>query len=176
MTPAKPVLETSRLVLREMDMADLDCVAAMLADPEVMRFWPRPCTRDEAQGWIERQIDRYGRDGCGYWLALSKHSGRPVGQAGVLMIEIDAVEQPCLGYIIDRPFWRRGYATEAAAASRDWAFDALARPRVVTLVRPGNVPSIGVALKLGMVQEKRVMHAGYEHILFSASRDVHLSG
>lgn len=170
MASAKAVLETSRLVLREMDMADLDCIAAMLTDPEVMRFWPRPYTRDEAAGWIERQMDRYRRDGCGYWLALSKQLGRPVGQAGVVMAEIDSVVQPGLGYMIDRAFWRQGYATEAASGSRDWVFEVMGRPRVITLVRPENVPSAGVALKLGMVEEKRVMHEGYEHIVFSASR------
>jgi RimJ/RimL family protein N-acetyltransferase len=164
------VLETPRLVLREMDMADVDAVARMLADPEVMRFWPRPYTRGEAEGWVRRQMERYARDGCGYWLALSKAESRPVGQAGVLMIEIDGAERPSLGYIIDRPFWRNGYATEAAAASRDWVFGTLGRSEVFTLIRPENNPSLGVALKLGMVAERRVMRAGYEHILFSVSR------
>ncbi len=150
------MIETPRLILREMDMADLDAVAAMLSDSEVMRFWPRPYTRSEAAEWVERQRARYRRDGCGYWLAVLKDSGRPVGQAGVIMMEVDGTREPALGYIIDRPFWRRGYATEAAAAGRDWAFETLGCSRVITLVRPENIPSIGVALKLGMVEEKRV--------------------
>jgi RimJ/RimL family protein N-acetyltransferase len=137
-----------------------------------MRFWPRPYTRDEAEAWVERQMARYRQDGCGYWLAVHKDSGRPAGQAGVLMVETDGARQPSLGYIIDCPFWRKGYATEAAAASLDWAFDNLGCSRVITLVRPENIPSVGVALKLGMAEEKRVMHAGYEHALFSISRRV----
>ena len=139
------VLRTARLTLREMDAGDLDVIAAQLAHPEVMRYFPRCYSRDEAEEWVQRQCDRYQRHGCGYWLALERESGVPAGQAGVLMLEIDGVEQPVLGYILDRPFWGRGLATEAAAACRDWAFTELGASRVVTLIRPENEPSLAVA-------------------------------
>ena len=56
----KFILETDRLILREMSLADADFVAAMLADPEVMRFYPRCYSRQETEAWIQRQLDRYG--------------------------------------------------------------------------------------------------------------------
>jgi RimJ/RimL family protein N-acetyltransferase len=59
----KPILETARLALREMTTDDLDFVAAMLAHPEVMRFYPQLYSRDEAKQWIERQLGRYARNG-----------------------------------------------------------------------------------------------------------------
>jgi RimJ/RimL family protein N-acetyltransferase len=74
-----------------------------------------------------------------------------------------------LGYIIHRPFWGRGFATEAAAASRDHAFEMLGEQRVIAPVRPENIPSQRVALKLGMQPEKRTMYAGFEHISFVVS-------
>ena len=166
----KPALETSRLVLHEMSMADLDFVAAMLAHPEVMRYFPRCYTRDEAADWIHRQEARYARHGHGYWLALDKATGQPVGQAGLLLQEVDGIEEPGLGYIIDRPFWRRRFATEAATAIPDYAFDTLGKPRLITLIRPENEPSQRVALEIGMKLEKRTMFAGFEHLLFSMSR------
>jgi RimJ/RimL family protein N-acetyltransferase len=160
------VIETERLVLREMSLDDLDTVAAMLADAEVMRFWPRPYTREEAVRWIERWIADYARFGCGYWLMIEKTSGRTAGQAGVVMATIDGAQAPSLGYIVDRPFWNRGYATETAAACLDWA---LARwPVVVTPIRPENGPSLRVAEKLGLVEERRTMYGGFEHTLFYA--------
>src|ERR671917_591908 len=110
----KTVLETPRLILRELDPDDLDFVAALLADPEVMRYWPRPYTREEAEAWVRRQRERYARDRHGYWLAVEKATGQPVGQAGLLTVEVEGVEEPALGYIIHRPFWRRGFAVEAA--------------------------------------------------------------
>ena len=76
------VFETPRLALREMSLADVGFVAEMLADPEVMRFYS-PCdSRDEAEAWVLRQLDRYASFGFGLWLVLDKASSRPVGQVG----------------------------------------------------------------------------------------------
>jgi RimJ/RimL family protein N-acetyltransferase len=164
------ILETERLWAREMSLADLDFIAGMLADPEVMRFYPKRYTREEAQGWVERQMARYREHGHGLWLVLERETSRPVGQVGLARQVVDGREEPEVGYLIHRPFWRRGYAYEAAAATRDHAFSALGHPRVISLVRPENVPSQGVARKLGMQPERTTTFAGLEHIVFSVSR------
>jgi RimJ/RimL family protein N-acetyltransferase len=75
-------------------------------------------------------------------------------------------EEIGLGYIIHRPFWRRGFALEAARASMDYAVNKLGRTCVVALVRPENLPSQELARKLGMKVEKRTHHADYEHLVF----------
>ena len=69
-----------------------------------------------------------------------------------------------------RPWWRRGYASEAALGCRDHAFGALDRRRVISLVRPVNVPSAGVARKLGMTVEKHALFAGLDHQVFAVAR------
>jgi RimJ/RimL family protein N-acetyltransferase len=153
-----------------MTAADLDFIAAMLAHPEVMHFWPRCYSRDEAGEWIERQQERYARHGHGYWLALDKASGTPVGQAGIITQDVDGRPQVGLGWIIHRPFWRQGFAAEAGAAWRDRAFQQLGLERVIALIRPENVPSQGLARKLGMVVEGRTLNAGFEHLIFAARR------
>jgi RimJ/RimL family protein N-acetyltransferase len=165
------VLETSRLALRTLGLADLDFVAAMLAHPEVMQFWPRCYSRDEAEAWIRRQQERYACDGHGYWLALDKASGQPVGQAGILLLEIDGVVEAGLGYLIHRPFWQRGYATEAAAACCDYAFAGLGKQRIVAPIRPENVGSQAVAHKLGMQPERQTLYAGFDHLIFALARE-----
>jgi [ribosomal protein S5]-alanine N-acetyltransferase len=168
----KPILETARLLLREMSLGDLDFVAAMLADPEVMRFYPKCYTRDEAIAWIERQLKRYARHGHGLWLVLERTTGDPVGQVGLLIQNIRGVEEKEVAYLIHRPFWQRGFATEAAAACRDHAFEVFARQQVFALVRPENGPSQAVARKLGMQPEaERVWYSRFEHIVFSIARD-----
>ncbi len=169
-TSAKPVLVTNRLTLSEMNVADLDFVAAMLANPEVMRFYPKCYSRQEAEAWVRRQIERYAKHGHGLWLVRDRRTGDPVGQVGLTVQEVDGVEEPEVGYLIHRPFWRRGFATEAATATRDYAFDRLGKRRVISLVRPENVPSQGVAKKLGMTVEKRAIHAGLAHLVFAQSR------
>jgi len=164
------VFETPRLLVRELTLADLDFVATMLADPEVMRFWPRPFSRGEAVDWINRQLERYERHGYGYWLTLDKRSGEPVGQIGLLEQGVDGIAHCGLGYIIHRPFWRQGLAWEGALGVRDYAFETLAKPRVVTLIRPGNIPSLRLAQKLGMKPEQLVMYSDREHQLWAISR------
>ena len=164
---AATVLVTERLVLREMVLADLDFVASMLADPEVMRYWPRCYTRAEAEAWVRRQRERYRRHGHGYWLALDKATGQPVGQAGLLLSKVEGRMEAALGYIVHRSFWRRGYATEAAAACRDYAFDHANKDRVIALVRPENVPSQRVALKIGMRPEGSAQYEGFLHLIFA---------
>jgi RimJ/RimL family protein N-acetyltransferase len=155
-----------------MSLADLDFLAEMLADPEVTRFYPNQYTRDEARAWIERQVERYARDGHGLWLVTLRESGEPVGQAGLVMQELDWGHEPEIGYMIHRPFWRRGYATEAALAVREYAFQTRGLSRVISLIRPENLPSQGVARKLGMSAERETMFKGFRHIVFSVSRDV----
>lgn len=165
------VLRTERLVLRQLEPGDLDAVAEMLADPDVMRYWPRPHTREEAQAWIEKQLGRYARDGHGYWLVLDGASGTPVGQAGLMTLDVQGEPLVGLGYIVHRPFWRRGFATEASAGCLDHAFGPLGLERVIALIRPENVPSVGVADKLGMTPCGRTQFAGFDHLIREVTRE-----
>ena len=165
------ILETPRLALRTMSLDDLDVIASMLEHPEVMRFWPRTLSRAEAVEWVERQIGRYATKGYGFWLALDRTSGTPVGQVGLIAKELDSVDEVEIGYMIHRPFWRNGYASEAAVGCREYAFTTHSRPRVLCLIRPANTPSIGVARKIGLKTHGRIIsHFGSDHILFTGER------
>jgi ribosomal-protein-alanine N-acetyltransferase len=159
------------LTFRELSLDDLDFVAAMLSHPEVMRYYPKLYSREEAREWIARQLGRYARDGHGLWLVEDRETGEPRGQVGLAMQSVGGVEEPEIGYLIHRPFWRQGLATEAALATRSWAFDTLGLDRVISLIRPENLPSQGVARKLGMNPEKRVPFHGFEHIVFAVRKN-----
>lgn len=164
---ARVILETPRLRLRELVPEDLDFAARMLGDPEVMRFYPKPLDREEAREWIERQRRRYEDHGHGLWLAEDRESGTPVGQVGLLLQEVEGEWEPEIGYLIHRPFWRKGYATEAALGVRSHAFTVREERRVISLIRPSDLPSQGVARKLGMAPEKEVRFLGFNHIVFA---------
>ncbi|HEU5327768.1 MAG TPA: GNAT family N-acetyltransferase [Thermomicrobiales bacterium] len=164
------ILQTPRLTLRELDPADLDFVAAMLAHPEVMRYWPRCYTRAEAEDWITRQQARYAQDGFGYWLVVERATGQPVGQAGLLALTVDGRADTALGYILHRPCWGRGFATEAGAACLDYAFTTLGQPRVIAPIRPENTPSRAVAARLGLREGPATFYAGFTHLIFAITQ------
>lgn len=165
----RPILSTERLTLREMVPADLDFVAAMLADPEVMRFYPKTYTRAEAQEWLDRQRARYAREGHALWLA-SLRSGGPVGQIGLVRQTVRGAHETEVGYLLAREFWGQGLATEAARACRNHAFQALGRPRVISLIRPENAPSRRVAERAGMTVVDRTLHWGQDHLVYAIDR------
>src|SRR6188472_1112217 len=139
------ILQTARLTVRELVPADLDFMAEMLADAEVMRYYPKRLTRDLSSDWIERQIARYMNDGYGLWLAEDRNSGQPVGQVGLVRQQVNGADETEVGYMIHKPYWRHGFATEGALACRDYAFNTLNKPRVISLVREDNAASRGVA-------------------------------
>lgn len=166
----RTVLETARLGLRELSRADLDFVAEMLADAEVMRYYEKPLTRPEAEAWIARQTERYARDGHGLWLVGERATGLPVGTVGLVAQVVDGVVEPEIGYLLHRSQWKRGFAVEAGLAVRDHAFHVLGKPRVISLVRPVNLPSQGVARRMGMAPVSTTIREGLEHIVFSVNR------
>ncbi|HXU32152.1 MAG TPA: GNAT family N-acetyltransferase [Thermoanaerobaculia bacterium] len=163
------ILETARLSLRELVPDDLDFVAEMLADPEVMRYYPKTYNRCEAQGCMSHQIEKYRRDGYGLWRVSFLGSPEPVGLVGLVRQEVEGETFHEIGYLIHRPYWQRGYATEAALGVRRFAFEVRGLPHVVSLVRPENVPSVAVAKKLGMTPEREIRFGGFMHMVYGVA-------
>jgi RimJ/RimL family protein N-acetyltransferase len=97
--------------------------------------------------------------------------GEPIGQAGLVMQEIDGTREPEIGYLIHSRFWRRGYATEAALAVREAAFGRFAYDHAISLIRPENVPSQGVARRLGMTPVRETLFRGLPHLVFAIARE-----
>jgi RimJ/RimL family protein N-acetyltransferase len=162
-----PILDTPRLSLREMTWDDLGFLTRLLANREVMRHYPKACTPEEARLWMGRILDRYAKDGHAFWLVSRRDTGTPIGQVGLLLQHVDGVDEPEIGYMIHADHWRQGFALEAASAVRDYAFDVLDQPRVISLIRPVNVPSQRVALRVGLKPERLTVWHDLEHLVFS---------
>ena len=144
------VLETERLVLREMGQADLPALCEILQDPLVMYAYEHAFSDDEAQAWLDRQRERYATYGFGLWAVILRETGEMIGQCGVTMQDWCGREVPEVGYLFRRSKWHQGFAAEAAAACRDYAFHTLGFPEVFSIIRENNFPSQHVALRCGM--------------------------
>ena len=142
-------LETRRLRLRKFREEDWDPYAVMCADPEVMRYLGTGATqtRDEAWRAIAGMLGHWQLRGYGMWAVESKETGEFVGRAGFIYpAGWPGFE---LGWVLGKPHWGKGYASEAARAALRYAFDVLKRDRVISLIRPDNAPSIRVAEAIG---------------------------
>lgn len=144
------VLETKRLILREMALYDVDDLFEVFSDPEAMQFYPQPFDRQMTQTWIERNVQRYTQHGFGLWALILKQTGKLIGDCGLVVQEVDGVEEIEIGYHICRDLWGKGLATEAAQACRDYGFSQLGFDKLISLISPGNIASRRVAEKNGM--------------------------
>jgi RimJ/RimL family protein N-acetyltransferase len=135
-----PTLTTNRLRLRAFRADDLDAYAAMQADPEVMRYLVtgRTSTRVEVWRTMATSLGQWALRGYGMW-ACEKIDGDFVGSVGIFQ-PLDWPE-PEIAYSLDRPFWRQGFATEAATAARNWLFGHFPVARAASFIRPDNHPS-----------------------------------
>lgn len=158
-----PPPRTDRLSFREMREADVDFVLSMVGDPRVMRHYPSVLDRAGATAWVDKQTARYARDGHGLWIVTLRETGEAIGQIGLMIQEVDGVREPEIGYLLHPASQGRGFATEAAAAIRDFALGRLGFDHVISLIRPANEPSRRVAGRLGMGMAKRTLFHGLEH-------------
>jgi RimJ/RimL family protein N-acetyltransferase len=161
------VLTTQRLILREMTSADLDDIAALLGDGYVMRYYPRPKTRGEAQGWIHWNQRLYRDHGFGLWAVELRSTGEFVGDCGLTPQRVDDAEEIEVGYHVRASLQGNGYAIEAASAARDFARDRLGLHRLIAIINPANRPSQGVARKIGLEPEKHSTVHGRECVIYA---------
>jgi RimJ/RimL family protein N-acetyltransferase len=155
-----PTLETERLVLRAFRPADWDRFAMMESNPEVRRYrGANLLSRDDAWASMQSILGQWGLRGYGLFAVAERCSNRFMGFAGVLH-PADWPE-PELAYSLDAPFWGQGFAVEAAAAARDWAFAQQGFERLASFILPDNTRSIRVAQTLGAVREGMVALRGF---------------
>ena len=144
------ILETERLILRELTENDLDGLYEVLSDSDVTEHYPYTFDKKRVKGWIERNIERYKTDGFGLWAVVLKESGRLIGDCGVTMQNINGKTLPEVGYHIHKDFRRKGYASEAAAGCIGYAFSKLGFGKVYSYMKYTNEPSCRTAEKNGM--------------------------
>ena len=148
-------LSTPRLNLRPFREEDVEDCTVMCSDPEVMRFLGgKTWTRLEAWRHIATVLGHWQLRGFGLWALEEAEGGAFVGRVG--FIQPDGWPGFELGWTLARPFWGKGYATEAAQRALEYAFTELDREHVISLIHPKNTASLAVAERLGETYEETI--------------------
>ncbi len=164
-------IETPRLVLRTMQPADIDALLLIFTDPKVMAsFGGELFTRAQMERWLQRNLDHQAEFGYGLFSLIEKASELLVGDCGLEQMEVDGIRAAELGYDIRSDYWNRGIATEAAAAVRDYAFNVLNLPQLISLIRVGNLAYNRVAEKTGMALASEFQLHGIRYWRYAMQR------
>jgi RimJ/RimL family protein N-acetyltransferase len=170
-----PELRTRRLLLRAFRESDLDPLAAMCADPEVMRYLGDGRTLDRADTWRQMAMfmGHWALRGFGMWAVEEQGTGAWVGRVGLFYPEGWPDRE--VGWALAREHWGRGLATEAARAVLDHVFGTLGWDRVISLIYRENARSVRVAERLGERYEGQVVVRGHPADVYVVTRDAWLS-
>lgn len=147
------ILETKRLYLREMNPSDFNSLCRILQDEKAMYAYEGAFSDQEIQEWLDRRIYRYQKWNFGLWAAVLKETDKMIGQCGLTMQQWKDQEVLEIGYLFERSHWHQGYATEAAKACKQYAFEKLNASEVCSIIRDSNTASQNVAMRNGMVMK-----------------------
>jgi RimJ/RimL family protein N-acetyltransferase len=162
-------IETARLRLRMFGLEDLDNLAALFADPEVMRYVAdgKPVGREEADKALRSMIAHWRRHGFGRWIVEEKETRQFVGFGGLRSL----FGTPEVVYHFAKAHWGKGFATEMARASLRFGFEEHRFERIVAVAKPDNAASIHVMEKLGMHYEMHTAYYGIDVVQYAITRE-----
>jgi RimJ/RimL family protein N-acetyltransferase len=164
-------LETSRLRLRMFTPDDLDALALITGDAEVMKYLgvSGPRTREKTQNTIDAILRHWQNHGFGIWAIEHKVDRRLIGWCGLQMLE--KTPEVEVAYLLAKEYWNQGLATEAARAAVEYGFNGLNLKRIVAIARPENVGSYRVMEKIGMKYERDAHYYNVDVVYYALERD-----
>ena len=157
-----PTLTTTRLVLRGFTEDDVDPLHRILSDADVLRYFPdpRPPPRERVQKIIAHQLQHWEQHGYGWWALEPRSNKELIGWSGLQFLP-ETVEVE-VGYLLGKPFWGQGLATEAARACVQYGFEQLDLQAIVGIVHPDNLASQRIIAKLGLSFVDRARYFGMD--------------
>lgn len=152
----KWILETERLRLRRLLPKDLDSLYALYRDPEIRRYFPEGVlSREDTKEELEYFLNGHPKyPELGLWATLEKETGTFIGRCGLLPWTLEGQHEIEVAFLLDKAYWGRGLATEAAEAIAAYAFGTLGLERLVCLIDEENIASQRVAERIGMTFER----------------------
>ena len=140
-----------------------------------MYAWEHAFSDAEVQEGLDKQFQSYKEYGFGIWAVILKENNDLIGHCGLSMQPCEDREVLEIGYIFQKEYWHKGYATEAAIACKEYAFDKLGADEVFSLIRDTNIASQNVAKRNGMSVRGTFMkhYRGIDmpHYIFSVKKE-----
>lgn len=164
------MIETERLILRQMKHEDMEAYLDIFTDPETMKYFGVVFDRGQMEGWIERNLEHQKKHGFSLLTVVLKENNEIIGDCGLETDEIEGKLTVGLGYDFKRKYWNRGYATEAGKAVVEYGFGTFDFDKISGWANPENGPSIRVAEKIGFTRGKSILRGGKEYLLLSISK------
>lgn len=167
------VIETARLHLRQFTPGDLDDLYPIFSDAEVVKFMKTGAvvSREETASALTSIIKHWEKHGFGRWAVVLKETGKLIGYGGLRSL----YGTPELVYLLAKPYWGLGLATELAKACLKWGFEERSYERIVAVTKPEHAASRRVMEKIGMVYEKDETYYDIHVVLYAISRSTHQS-
>lgn len=171
------VIETKRLILRELTNDDFDSLFEILSDSETMKHYPAPYDKNGVDRWINWSIENYKTFGFGLWAVVLKDNNQMIGDCGLTMQIINKKIRPEIGYHINKKYHNQGYATEAAKAVKDYIFNNTTFNTLYTYTNAENIASYSVAIKNGMKLVEEYIDSNNENLkVYMISKEEWLKG
>ena len=146
----KIILETTRLLLREMDDDDFLMLKKVISDPENMKYYDKPYDDNGVRHWIEWCKSSYEKNGFGLWAVVLKETNEMIGDCGISMQFIDGEWRPEIGYHLRKDYHRLGIGKEMTKAVKDYFFTHYEFDEVYSYMNKDNIPSMKTAEANGM--------------------------
>ena len=163
-------IRTERLTIRAFTLDDVPAIhAALYADAAAMHFIGGPHSLERTRQGIAGYVDHQRAAGYSFWAVVLEDTGELIGEAGLYPMNGTGPDIE-LGYALGTPWWGRGFATEAAGAIMQAAFDSLGVQRVVAVAKAENTASLHVLDKLGFRNEGERVAWGAQQLFFVRDR------
>ena len=167
----KIILETKRLILREMTIDDFDALKKVISDPINMKYYPKPYDDEGVTRWINWCMSSYEKYGFGLWAVIYKETGEMIGDCGISMQPIDNDWKPEIGYHLRRDYHRQGIGKEMTRAVKDYFFTHFNFDEVYSYMNIENVPSYKTAEANGMTFRHYFIHGEEKCRVYSITRE-----
>lgn len=175
MDNGKIIMQTERLIIREMVQSDLEALCRIMCDEETMRVAYESAFKvEEVQAWLNRHLKRYEDFGFGLWAVVLKETNEMIGQCGLTWQKWHDEDVLEIGYLFQKAYGKKGYATEAAIACKEYAFAVLDAKSVYSIIRDTHIASQHVAERNGMKvidkETKNFRYVDMNFLLYGVNR------